>query len=186
MVQGVWSNDAQAQYEATQKFRKLLSIGARPPPGRRLAGPPLARSSSPRPTPPPPPPPAERNPPIEEVIKQGVIPRFVEFLKRGDMPSLQVGAAQGRAQPASMAAMHACMPAPQPPGHPTHPTPRPAAAQGQAAQRGRQPQLLWGLGARAQRGDPPAPFCGCAAARSLRQPGPSPTWRPAPATTPRW
>lgn len=61
MVQGVWSNDAQAQYEATQKFRKLLSI--------------------------------ERNPPIEEVIKQGVIPRFVEFLKRGDMPSLQFEAA---------------------------------------------------------------------------------------------
>jgi Armadillo/beta-catenin-like repeat len=33
---------------------------------------------------------AERNPPIEEVIKQGVIPRFVEFLKRADMPQLQV------------------------------------------------------------------------------------------------
>ncbi len=34
----------------------------------------------------------ERNPPIEEVIKQGVIPRFVEFLQRNDMPQLQVRA----------------------------------------------------------------------------------------------
>lgn len=34
--------------------------------------------------------PAERNPPIEEVISQGVIPRFVQFLQRGDLPQLQV------------------------------------------------------------------------------------------------
>ena len=33
---------------------------------------------------------AERNPPIDEVIKQGVIPRFVEFLERNDFPKLQV------------------------------------------------------------------------------------------------
>ncbi len=33
---------------------------------------------------------AERNPPIEEVIKTGVIPKFVEFLQRGDAPQLQV------------------------------------------------------------------------------------------------
>jgi hypothetical protein len=33
---------------------------------------------------------AERNPPIEEVIKTGAIPRFVEFLQRGDAPQLQV------------------------------------------------------------------------------------------------
>ena len=32
----------------------------------------------------------ERNPPIEEVIKTGVIPKFVEFLQRGDAPQLQV------------------------------------------------------------------------------------------------
>ncbi len=34
--------------------------------------------------------PAERNPPIEEVISQGVIPRFVQFLQRTDVPALQV------------------------------------------------------------------------------------------------
>jgi hypothetical protein len=33
---------------------------------------------------------AERNPPIDEVIKQNVIPQFVAFLKRADMPQLQV------------------------------------------------------------------------------------------------
>ena len=36
------------------------------------------------------PPSAERNPPIEEVISQGVIPRFVQFLQRSDLPQLQV------------------------------------------------------------------------------------------------
>jgi hypothetical protein len=33
---------------------------------------------------------AERSPPIEEVIAAGVVPRFVEFLVRGDFPQLQV------------------------------------------------------------------------------------------------
>lgn len=32
----------------------------------------------------------ERSPPIEEVIRAGVVPRFVEFLKREDHPQLQV------------------------------------------------------------------------------------------------
>lgn len=32
----------------------------------------------------------ERNPPIEEVIQSGVVPRFVEFLTREDFPQLQV------------------------------------------------------------------------------------------------
>ncbi len=36
---------------------------------------------------------AERNPPIEEVIAQNVIPRFVQFLQRGDLPQLQFEAA---------------------------------------------------------------------------------------------
>ncbi len=57
MVHGVLSNNVSEQYEATQKFRKLLSI--------------------------------ERNPPIEEVIKTGVVPKFVEFLSRTDAPQLQ-------------------------------------------------------------------------------------------------
>ncbi len=30
------------------------------------------------------------NPPIEEVIQSGVVPRFVEFLAREDSPQLQV------------------------------------------------------------------------------------------------
>lgn len=34
--------------------------------------------------------PAERNPPIEQVIGQNVIPRFVKFLQCNDNPQLQV------------------------------------------------------------------------------------------------
>lgn len=33
---------------------------------------------------------SERNPPIEEVIAAGVVPRLVEFLTREDYPQLQV------------------------------------------------------------------------------------------------
>ncbi|KAH0914894.1 hypothetical protein HID58_029340 [Brassica napus] len=65
MVGGVWSEDRNLQLEATTQFRKLLSIGDF----------------------------AERSPPIEEVIAAGVVPRFVEFLKRDDYPQLQFEAA---------------------------------------------------------------------------------------------
>ena len=61
MVQGVKTDNAQAQLEATTQFRKLLSI--------------------------------ERAPPIEEVIRAGVVPYFVEFLKREEFPQLQFEAA---------------------------------------------------------------------------------------------
>ncbi|GAB4841067.1 hypothetical protein Ancab_021812 [Ancistrocladus abbreviatus] len=61
MVAGVYSDDPNAQLEATTHFRKLLSI--------------------------------ERNPPIEEVVQSGVVPRLVEFLGRDDLPQLQFEAA---------------------------------------------------------------------------------------------
>lgn len=32
----------------------------------------------------------ERSPPIQEVIQAGVVPRFIEFLMREDVPQLQV------------------------------------------------------------------------------------------------
>ncbi|KAL2490428.1 Importin subunit alpha-1 [Abeliophyllum distichum] len=36
----------------------------------------------------------ERSPPIQEVIQAGVVPRFVEFLAREDVPQLQLGPSQ--------------------------------------------------------------------------------------------
>ena len=61
LCQAIQSPDAEKRLEATQQFRKLLSI--------------------------------ERNPPITEIIKCGVVPTLVRFLKDGSHPSLQFEAA---------------------------------------------------------------------------------------------
>eukprot|EP00927_Polykrikos_kofoidii_P059969 TRINITY_DN55050_c0_g1_i1.p1 TRINITY_DN55050_c0_g1~~TRINITY_DN55050_c0_g1_i1.p1 ORF type:complete len:530 (+),score=106.11 TRINITY_DN55050_c0_g1_i1:77-1666(+) len=61
MAQMLASDDPQDQFNATQHFRKLLSI--------------------------------EQNPPIQEVIDSGVLPRFVHFLKEVSRPDLQFEAA---------------------------------------------------------------------------------------------
>merc|ERR1719215_2453593 len=61
LTQALAQEDPQSQFNATQQFRKLLSI--------------------------------EQNPPIQEVIAAGVVPRFVQFLKEISRPDLQFEAA---------------------------------------------------------------------------------------------
>mmetsp|Transcript_46533 Transcript_46533/g.148517 ORF Transcript_46533/g.148517 Transcript_46533/m.148517 type:complete len:544 (+) Transcript_46533:55-1686(+) len=59
--QALTSDDPDAVFNATQQFRKLLSI--------------------------------EQNPPIQEVINAGIVPRFVQLLKEVSRPNLQFEAA---------------------------------------------------------------------------------------------
>lgn len=61
MVAALYTDDVQAQLEATQKFRKLLS--------------------------------RDPNPPIDDVIRTGIIPRLVEYLRTTDNVTLQFEAA---------------------------------------------------------------------------------------------
>mmetsp|Transcript_54225 Transcript_54225/g.168372 ORF Transcript_54225/g.168372 Transcript_54225/m.168372 type:complete len:542 (+) Transcript_54225:67-1692(+) len=61
LCQQLASEHPQAHFDATQQFRKLLSV--------------------------------EQNPPIQEVINAGIVPRFVQFLKEVLRPDLQFEAA---------------------------------------------------------------------------------------------
>jgi hypothetical protein len=49
---------------------------------------------------------AERSPPIEEVIQAGVVPQFVTFLTRNDMPQLQVDSRRLEALPCAHTPTH--------------------------------------------------------------------------------
>jgi hypothetical protein len=88
MVAGVCSNDANAQLKATTLFREILSKGncelfvsIRYFLNCLLVYLLCVNVITDF---------VETNPPIEEIIQSGVVPLFVEFLVREDMPQLQV------------------------------------------------------------------------------------------------
>lgn len=68
MVAALFSNDAQQMLETTIRFRKLLSKGLIENDRRSVR---IHHSLSR----------LEPNPPIDEVITAGIVPRFVELLK---------------------------------------------------------------------------------------------------------
>ena len=80
MVEAVLTEDRAAHLEATTRFRKLLSIGT-----NHLSEPVLLTCFI-----------AERNPPIQEVISTGVVPRLIQFLKCHEDPQLQVASCYPR------------------------------------------------------------------------------------------
>lgn len=77
LVKDVWSDDGRKQFEATQRFRKILSL--------------------------------ENNPPIDVVVRQGIVPRFVDFCRRTDLPALQFEALWAVTNVASGTSEHARM-----------------------------------------------------------------------------
>ena len=77
LVRDVWSENSRKQFEATQRFRKILSL--------------------------------ENNPPIDVVVRQGIVPRFVDFCQRSDLPKLQFEALWAVTNVASGTSEHASL-----------------------------------------------------------------------------